>query len=120
MLTSGNAIKVLVYLSEGATHHGVPVYSSILDFLFRSGIAGATVHKGVAGFGAAHRMHSAHLLDISDYLPIVIAFIDTREKVEAILPEIQKRTGSGLIEVQETAILVPGRTNTFNPPSVQT
>jgi uncharacterized protein len=109
MLISGKAVKVLVYLSEGATHHGVPVYSSILDYLFHSGIAGATVHKGVAGFGHAHRMHAAHLLDISDYLPIVIAFIDTREKVEAILPEIQKRTGSGLIEIQETTVYVPER-----------
>jgi uncharacterized protein len=107
MLTSGKAMKVTLYLSDGAKHHGVPVYTSILDYLFHSGIAGATVVKGVAGFGSRHRMHSAHILEISDHLPIKVEFIEVREKVEAILPELQKRAGSGLIEVQETTILVP-------------
>jgi PII-like signaling protein len=47
------------------------------------------------------------ILDISDHLPIKLEFIETREKVDAILPELEKRTGSGLIEVQETTIIVP-------------
>lgn len=107
MLTSGKAVKVTFYLSDGAKHHGVPVYSSILDFLFKNGIAGATVVKGVAGFGAAHRIHSAHILEISDYLPIKIEIIESRETVDAILPELEKRCGSGLIEVAETTVIVP-------------
>jgi PII-like signaling protein len=107
MLTSGKAVKVTLYLSDGAKHHGVPVYSSILDFLFHGGIAGATVTKGVAGFGHAHRIHSAHILEISDHLPVKIEFIETREKVDAVLPELQKRIGSGLIELQETTVIVP-------------
>ncbi|HVN93410.1 MAG TPA: DUF190 domain-containing protein [Terracidiphilus sp.] len=107
MLTTGKAVKVAVYLSDGAKHHHVPVYTTLLDFLFKSGIAGATVVKGVAGFGAKHRMHAAHILEISDHLPIKIEFIETREKVDAILPELEKRIGSGLIEVQETTIIVP-------------
>jgi PII-like signaling protein len=107
MLTSGKAVKVTLYLSDGAKHHGVPVYSSILDFLFHGGIAGATVTKGVAGFGHAHRIHSAHILEISDHLPVKIEFIETREKVDAVLLELQKRIGSGLIELQETTVIVP-------------
>jgi hypothetical protein len=107
MLTTGKAVKVTLYLSDGAKHHHIPVYTSILDVLFKSGIAGATVVKGVAGFGAKHRMHSAHILEISDNLPVKIEFIETREKVDAVLPELEKRIGSGLIEVQETTIIVP-------------
>ena len=107
MLTSGKAVKVTLYLSDGAKHHGVPVYTSLLDFLFHSGIAGATVLKGVAGFGHAHRIHSAHILEISDHLPIRIEFVESHEKVEAILPELQKRTGSGLIDMQETTVVIP-------------
>jgi PII-like signaling protein len=107
MLTTGKAVKVTLYLSDGAKHHHVPVYSTILDFLFHNGIAGATVVKGVAGFGAKHRIHSAHILEISDHLPIKIEFIETREKVDAALPELEKMIGSGLIEVQETSIIVP-------------
>jgi hypothetical protein len=109
MLTTGKAVKVTLYLSDGAKHHGVPVYSSILDFLFHSGIAGATVIKGVAGFGAKHRLHSAHILEISDHLPIKVEFIETREKVDQVLPELEKRTGSGLIEIEEISIVVPAK-----------
>jgi PII-like signaling protein len=109
MLTTGKAVKVMLYLSDAAKHHGVPVYTSVLDFLFHSGIAGATATKGVAGFGAAHRIHSAHILELSDHLPIKIEFIDTAEKVQAILPELETRCSCGLIEVQETSIIVPRR-----------
>src|ERR1017187_1762717 len=109
MLTSGKAVKVTVYLSDGAKHHGVPVYTSILDFLFHSGIAGATVVKGVAGFGHAHLIHSAHIIEISDHLPVKIEFIESREKVDGIMAELEMRAGSGLIEVQETTIIVPGQ-----------
>jgi hypothetical protein len=109
MLTSGPAVKVSIYLSDGARHHGIPVYTSLLDFLFKSGVYGATVLKGVAGFGSTHRIHSAHILEISDNLPIKIEFIETREKVEALLPELEQRIGSGLIEMQETTILIPAK-----------
>jgi hypothetical protein len=109
MLTTGKALKVTVYLSDSAKHHGVPVYTSLLDFLFHNGIAGATVLKGVAGFGAKHRLHSSHILDLSDHLPIKIEFIDTREKVEQIMPDLQTRCGCGLIETQPTDIVVPVR-----------
>jgi PII-like signaling protein len=107
MLQSGKAIKVCIYLSDGAKHHGIPIYTSLLDFLFHNGVYGATVLKGVAGFGSTHRLHSAHILEISDHLPIKIEFIETREKVDALLPELEKRTGRGLIEMQETSIIIP-------------
>lgn len=109
MLSSGKAVKVNLYLSDGAKHHGVPVYTSLLDFLFHSGVYGATVMKGIAGFGSTHRIHSAHILEISDHLPIKIEFVETREKVEELLPELEKRTGSGIIEIQETTVVIPSK-----------
>lgn len=109
MLSSGKAVKVSVYLSDGAKHKGMPIYTAVLDFLYRNGVAGATVFKGVAGFGTGHRMHAAHILELSDHLPIKIEFIDTREKVDSIMGELQNRCGCGLIEIQETSVLVPAR-----------
>jgi len=109
MLTSGKAVKVSIYLSDGAKHHGVPVYTSLLDFLFHKGIYGATVLKGVAGFGSSHRIHSANILELSDRLPVKIEFIETREMIDLLLPEIERRSGSGIIEVQETTVLIPAR-----------
>jgi uncharacterized protein len=63
--------------------------------------------RGVAGFGSTHRIHSAHILEISDHLPIKIEFIETREKVDALLPELEKRTNCGIIEMQETTVVIP-------------
>jgi len=109
MLQPGKAVKVTIYLSDGATHHGAPLYSTILDFLFYRGVAGATVLKGVAGFGADHHMHAAHLIDISDRLPIKIEFIESREKVEALMGKLEELAGTGLIEMKETTVAKPAQ-----------
>lgn len=109
MLSPGKAVKVSIYLSEGSKHHGVSTYSSILDFLFFRGVSGATVLKGVAGFGADHHIHSASMVEISDHLPLKIEFIETREKVDELLGKLEEMAGSGLIEVQETTIAKPAR-----------
>ena len=109
MLQAGKALKVSIYVSEGATHHGIPTYSSILDFLFYRGVAGATVLKGIAGFGADHHMHSASLLEVSDHLPLKIEFIESREKVDSVLGKLEEMCGSGLIEIQETTVAKPAQ-----------
>jgi PII-like signaling protein len=109
MLKAGKAIKVSIYLSEGARHHGASAYSSILDFLFFRGVSGATVLKGVAGFGADRHLHSASSVEISDHLPLKIEFIETREKVDELLGKLEEMAGSGMIEVQETTIAKPAQ-----------
>jgi PII-like signaling protein len=109
MLKPGKAVKVSIYLSEGSTHHGISAYSSILDFLFFRGVSGATVLKGVAGFGADHHLHTASFVDISDRLPLKIEFIETREKVDELLGKLEEMAGSGMIEVQETTIAKPAQ-----------
>lgn len=107
MLSRGKALKVSIYLSEGSTYKGASTYSSILDFLFFRGCSGATVLKGVAGFGADHHMHSANVVEMSDRLPVKIEFLETPEKVEEMLPKLEEIAGSGLIEVQETTVAKP-------------
>ncbi len=109
MLKAGKALKVSIYVSEGSKHHGVPVYSSILDFLFYRGVSGATVLKGVAGFGADHHMHSASIVDISDHMPLKIEFVETSEKVSEILGKLEELAGTGMIDVQETTIAKPAQ-----------
>lgn len=104
MLSAGKAVKVTIYLSEGSVRHGISSYSGILDFLFFKGVAGATVLKGVAGFGADHHLHSADLLQISDHLPLKIEFIESREKVDELMGKLEELAGTGLIEVQETTV----------------
>lgn len=109
MLNAGKALKVSIYVSEGSTHHGVSTYSSILDFLLYRGVAGATVLKGVAGFGADHHMHSTSIVEISDHLPVKIEFIETPEKVNQLLGKLEELAGTGMIEIQETMIAKPAQ-----------
>lgn len=119
-MKAGKALKVSIYVSDGAKHRGVPVYSSILDFLFYRGVSGATVVKGIAGFGADHHMHSANIVEISDHMPVKIEFIETAEKVNEILGKLEDLAGSGMIEVQETTIAKPAqvsRPKTAAPPA---
>lgn len=104
MLRAGKAVKVSIYLSEGSTYHGASTYSGIIDFLFYRGVSGATVLKGVAGFGADHHIHSSNFVEISDHLPMKIEFIESREKVDELMGKLEEMVGSGLIEVQETTV----------------
>jgi PII-like signaling protein len=117
MLSVGKAVKVSIYLSEGSTHHGVPTYSSILDFLFYRGVSGATVLKGVAGFGADHHMHSASIVEISDHMPLKVEFIESREKVDELLGKLEELAGSGMIEIQETTVAKPAQSSKQNKPT---
>jgi PII-like signaling protein len=109
-------VKVSIYLSEGSKHHGVPTYSSIIDFLFYRGVSGATVLKGVAGFGADHHMHSASIVEISDHMPLKIEFIESREKVDELLGKLEELAGTGMIEIQETTIAKPAQVSKQKKP----
>jgi PII-like signaling protein len=72
-------------------------------------VSGATVLKGIAGFGADHHIHSASFVEISDRLPVKVEFIETREKVNELLGKLEELVGSGMIELQETTIAKPAR-----------
>jgi len=108
MLKTGRALKVSIYVTEGSTHHGFAAASSILDFLFYRGVSGATVLKGVAGFGADHHIHTTSIVEISDRLPVKVEFIESPEKVEELMGKLQELAGTGMIEVQETTIAKVG------------
>ena len=116
MLNAGKAVKVSIYLSEGSTRHGVPTYSSILDFLFYRGVSGATVLKGIAGFGADRHMHSASIVEISDHMPLIVEFIESREKVDELLGKLEDLAGSGMIEMQETTVAKPAQVSEKKKP----
>ena len=104
MLTTGKALKVSITVSEGTRYHGASAYASILDFLFYRGVSGATVLKGIGGFGADHHLHSTSVVEVSDKLPVRIEFVETREKVVELMGKLEEMAGTGLIEVQETTV----------------
>lgn len=107
MLRPGPGKKVGIYVAENQQYHGSATYAAILDFLFFHGVSGATVTRGIAGFGADHHMHTTRLVDVVQRLPIKIEFIETAEKVEELLPKLRQMAGSGLIEMHDTTIVKP-------------
>jgi len=116
MLNAGKAIKVSIYLNEGSRHHSTASEASILDYLLRSGVSGASVFKGIAGFGADHHLHSASLVELSDHLPVKIEFIETQEKVDQVMPRLIELAGTGLIDAHETIVLKPATSLKPPPP----
>jgi len=110
VLTSGPAKKVAIYVTEDQQYHGSAAYAAILDFLFFRGVSGATVTRGIAGFGADHHMHTTRLMDIATRLPVKVEFIETPAKVHELLPKLQTMAGTGLIELQDTTIVKPAST----------
>jgi PII-like signaling protein len=115
VLKQGPAKKVCIYVSEDRQYHGNAVYAAILDFLFYRGVAGATVIRGMAGFGADHHLHTTRILRLTEDLPIKIEFIEEAEKVEALLPKLFEMAGTGLIDVQDTEIVKPSGPSKSQP-----
>jgi uncharacterized protein len=107
MLKAGPAKKVSIYVGEDHQYHGQSLYSAILNFLFYHGISGASVVRGIAGFGADHHLHTMRIEVLTQDLPIKVEFIETPEKVEEVLPKLHELAGTGLIEVQDTLIVKP-------------
>jgi PII-like signaling protein len=105
VLTPGPAKKVSIYVAEDQGYHGSAAYSAILEFLFFRGVSGATVTRGIAGFGADHHLQTNRTVDLTTHLPIKVEFIEEAARVEDLLPKLHEMCGTGLIEVQETNIL---------------
>src|ERR1700677_2540540 len=105
MLAKGTAKKVIIYLNEDTQHHLMPLYESILSFLVHKGVAGATVTRALAGFGAHQVVHTPKVEALSEHLPLRLEFIESAQKVEELLPMLYDMVTDGVIEVQDTTIV---------------
>jgi PII-like signaling protein len=95
-----------IFIGESDTHAGRPLYQAIVETLRREGLAGATVFRGIEGFGKSSRLHTAHILRLSEDLPIVIECVDTTERIEAVLPTLEEMIGDGLVTLERVDVRV--------------
>jgi len=102
MKLSGEGKLLRIFLGEGDHYKGQQLFEAIVHLARSKGLAGATVLRGVEGFGAHSRMHKSAILDLSEDLPILIEIVDTSEKVEALLPEIDEIIGKANCGVMMT------------------
>jgi CBS domain-containing protein/PII-like signaling protein len=111
MLIQGRATRVTIYLGESDHYEGQPLYLALLQRLKQAGASGATVMRGVAGFGAHSRVHTASIMTLSTDLPLVVTWVDTPARVERLLPTLQIMVNAGLITQEEVDVVqyAPGR-----------
>jgi hypothetical protein len=95
-----------IFIGESDTNDGRPLYQAIVETLRREGLAGATVLRGIEGFGKSSRLHTSHILRLSEDLPIVIECVDSAERIEAILPNLDTMIGDGLVTIERVDVRV--------------
>jgi hypothetical protein len=105
MIKNGPAKKLTIYVDETEKHHGKPVYEAVLDILAQRKIAGASVFRGVAGYGSEGKLHTAKILELSTTLPVKIEVVDSEEMITIIMAEITSIVRKGLIEVSDTNVI---------------
>ncbi len=103
MMEKCTLLKIIV--NEDSVYKGKSLYSAVVKKLKDAKIAGATVTRGIEGYGRSGRINTERILDLSAGLPVVIEAVDAAEKIAAALPEIKKITGEGLILTMDVGVI---------------
>lgn len=101
----GQAKLLRIYIGESEKWHGQPLYMAVLLKAREQGLAGGTVLRGIAGYGANSVIHTANILRLSEDLPIVMEFVDSAEKIQAFLPALHEMLNEGLILLQDVEVV---------------
>jgi hypothetical protein len=94
-----------IFIGESDRFHGKPLYEQIVLKAREMDAAGATVTRGILGFGAHSRLHSTKLLSLSNDLPIVIEIVDAQEKIDQIIPFLDESVDEGLITMEKVSVI---------------
>lgn len=105
MKITGQAKMVRIYIGEADRWHGQPLYMAILLKAREMGMAGGTVLRGIAGYGANSRIHTANILRLSEDLPIVVEIVDAEEKVQTFLTVLDEMVQEGLILLRDVEVI---------------
>jgi len=105
MKLEGHQRRLTIFVGE-ADHHGhTPLATEIVQRAHRAGLAGASVFRGIEGYGASNHIHTTRILSLSDDLPIAVIIIDTDERIQAFLPEIDQLITEGLVIIDDVEVL---------------
>jgi PII-like signaling protein len=104
MKIEGDAKRVRVYIGESDLWHGRPLFTAIVERCRREGFAGATVLRGIEGYGAHSRIHTARILRLSEDLPIVVDIVDRPDRIEQLLPILDGMVNEGLVTVEDVHV----------------
>jgi uncharacterized protein len=105
MTLDGAALRLTVYIGEDDRWHHRPLYTEIVHRAHAAGLAGASVFRGVEGFGASSRIHTTRLLSLSEDLPVAVVIVDTEERVRGFLPELTELVTEGLVIIDPVEVV---------------
>lgn len=101
----GPALRLTVVLGESDQWHHKPVYTEIVHRAHAAGLAGASVFRGIEGYGRANHIHTTRILSLSDDLPVLVIVVDAEEKVRAFLPQLEDLLTGGLAIVEPVEVV---------------
>lgn len=105
MKLEGRGKLLRIFVGESDTWHGKPLYQAIVQRVREHGLAGATVVRGIEGFGANSHLHTARILRLSEDLPLVIEIVDTEERISSVLPLLDEMVSEGLVTLETVEVI---------------
>lgn len=105
MKSEGTGKLLRIFIGESDRHGGQPLYTAIVEAARKTGLGGATVFKGVEGFGGHSVVHAARVFDLSTDLPILIEIVESEEKIRAFIPVLDAMVHEGLITLETVEVI---------------
>jgi PII-like signaling protein len=102
----GERTLMRIHIGESDRWHGKPLYEAIVELLRREKFSGATVLRGVGGYGSASVFHTEKILRLSQDLPIVVEVVEASERIEQILPQLDDMIGGGLVTLEKVRVIL--------------
>jgi PII-like signaling protein len=106
MKNESDAILLRIFIGESAMYEGKHLYKYLVEFFRKEGLAGATVLRGIDGFGKSSHAHTTSILRLSTDLPIVVEVADTQTKIDAVKPKLEAIVTEGLITEEKVKIIL--------------
>lgn len=105
MSLRGAALRLTIFVGEGDQWHHKPLYTEIVHRAHQAGLAGASVLRGIEGYGASSRIHTNRLLSLSEDLPIVVIIVDTDDRIRGFLPQLDELVNEGLVIIDPVEVI---------------
>ncbi|MGP3980579.1 DUF190 domain-containing protein [Streptomyces sp. KR80] len=102
---TGTALRVTIFIGESDLWHHKPLYTEIVHRAHKAGLAGASVFRGIEGFGASSLIHTQRLLSLSEDLPVAIVIVDSHERIRAFLPQLDELVAEGLVILDDCEVI---------------